>query len=73
MIELENGNTIEALDSENVPIRSRRARLYDSINAQYERELSVDEMKVIESFMVKEPPDFKREYICIWCSSKKEK
>lgn len=61
-IELENGSTIETRESENAPIRSRRARLYDLLNAQYERELTEDEMKVIESFMVKDPPNFKQEY-----------
>lgn len=68
-IELENGSTIEALESKDAPIRSRRARLYDLLNAQYERELTEDDMKVIESFMVK---DFKQEYNCIWCSSKEK-
>jgi len=72
-IELENGSTIEALESKDAPIRSRRARLYDLLNAQYERELTEDEHKVIESFMVKDPPDFKQEYNCVWCSSKNEK
>lgn len=72
-IKLENGSTIETRESENAPIRSRRARLYDLLNAQYERELTEDENKVIESFMVKDPPDFKQEYSCVWCSSKKEK
>lgn len=72
-IELENGSTIETLGSENTPIRSRRARLYELLNAQYERELTEDEKKVIESFTVKDPPDFKKEYNCVWCSSKKEK
>jgi len=72
-IELENGSTIETLESEYTPIRGRRARLYDLLNAQYERELTEDEKKVIELFMVKDPPDFKQEYSCVWCSSKNEK
>lgn len=70
-IELENRSTIETRESENSPIRSRRARLYDLLNAQYEREFIVDEKKVIESFMVKDPPDFKQEFNCVWCSSRK--
>lgn len=72
-IELENGSTIETLESKYTPIRGRRARLFDLLNAQHERELTEDEKKVIESFMVKDPPDFKQEYSCVWCSSKKEK
>ena len=70
-IELENGNTIETIESAESPIRGRRARLYDLLNAQYERELTEDEKKVIESFTVKDPPDYKQEYYCVWCSSKK--
>ena len=69
-IELENGSSIETLESENAPIRSSRARLYDLLNAQYERELTEDEGKVIESFTAKNPPSFDKEYDCIWCSSK---
>lgn len=61
-IKLENENTIETRESENVPTRSRRARLYNLLNTQYEREITGDEKKVIESFMVKDPPDFKKEY-----------
>lgn len=61
-IELENGSTIETRKSKDAPIRRRRARLYDLLNAQCERELTEDEKKVIESFMVKDPPDFKKEY-----------
>ncbi len=72
VIELENGSTIETLESEDKPIRGKRARLYDLLNAQHERELTECEKKVIESFMVKDLPDFKREYDCIWCSSRKE-
>jgi len=71
-IELENGSTIETLGSENTPIRGRRASLFDLLNAQYERELTEDEKKVIESFTVKNLPDFRQEYNCIWCSSRKE-
>ena len=72
-LELENGNTIENLGSEDKPIRGKRARLYDLLNAQYGHELTEDEKKVIDSFMVKDPPDFKQEYNYVWCSSKKEK
>ena len=52
-IKLENENTIEARQSENVPIRSIRARLYNLLNTQYEREITGDEKKVIELFMVR--------------------
>lgn len=69
-IELENGSAIETLDSEDKPIRGRRAKLYDLLNAQYGRELTEDERKVIESFTAKNPPSFDKEYDCIWCSSK---
>lgn len=69
-IELENGNSIEALESDNKPIRGRRAKLYNLLNAQYGHELTEDEGKVIESFTVKNPPSFDKEYDCIWCSSK---
>lgn len=72
-IELENGNTIETIDSKDT-LRSRRAKLWELLNAQYERKLTEEEEKVIESFMVdiKDPEAFKREYTCIWCSSSVE-
>ncbi len=52
-IKLKNENTIETRQSENVPIRSRRARLYNLLNTQYEREITGDEKKVIELFIVR--------------------
>ena len=72
-IELENGNTIETIDSQNTS-RSRRAKLWELLNDQYVRKLTEEEEKVVESFMVdiKEPEAFKREYTCIWCSSSEE-
>lgn len=45
---------------------------YIILNTQYEREITGDEKKVIESFMVNDLPDFKKEYDYIWCSSKKK-
>ncbi len=69
-IKLKNGSTIETLDSEDKPIRGGRARLYDLLNFQYGYELTEDEERVVESFTVKSPPSFDKEYNCIWCSSK---
>lgn len=69
-IELENGSTIETINSKDT-IRSRRAKLWELLNAQYERKLTEDEEKVIESFTAK-PTDteaLKKEYDCIWISS----
>lgn len=45
---------------------------YIILNTQYEREITGDEKKVIELFMVNDLPDFKKEYDYIWCSSKKK-
>lgn len=72
-IELENRSTIETLESEDKPIRGKRANInpwcYD-----FERPGISDEKldEVLEPFMVNNSPDFKREYDCIWCSSRKE-
>ena len=71
-IELENGSSIEAMKSDNKPIRGRRAKLYDLLNFQYGHDLTEYEQKVIESFTVKNPPSFDKEYDCIRCSLKKE-
>lgn len=72
-IELENGSAIETIDSKD-SIRSRRAKLWELLNAQYERKLTEDEEKVIELFMAKpiDTESFKKEYDCICVSSSEE-
>lgn len=70
-IELENGNTIETIEPNISSSRGMRAKLWEFLNAQYERKLTEDEEKIIESFTVKptDTDDFKKEYDCIWVTS----
>lgn len=71
-IELENGSTIETLESEYTPIRGRRANINPWSYNFESPGISDEELnEVLEPFMAKDLPNFKREYDCIWCSSKK--
>ena len=71
-IELENGSTIETLNSEDKPIRGKRANI-NPWRYDFERPgISDEELdEVLEPFLAKDSPGFKREYDCIWCSSRK--
>nr|WP_155857710.1 hypothetical protein [Clostridium sp. 12(A)] len=72
-IELENGSPIETLNSEDKPIRGKRAKISPWLYDFESHGISDEKLdEVLESFMVKDSPDFKREYDCIWCSSRKE-
>lgn len=74
-IKFKNGSSIEILrpHKEEFTARGRRASIspwfYD-----FESNGIIDEDldKILDPFMVKDPPDFKQEYDCIWCSSRKE-
>lgn len=72
-IELKNGSTIETLELEDKPIRAKRANINPWLYNFESPGISDEKLdKVLEPFMVKDLPDFKREYDCIWCSSRKE-
>lgn len=72
-IELENGSTIETINSEDKPIRGKRANINPWLYNFESPRISDDELdEVLGSFLAKDLPDFKREYDCIWCSSRKE-
>lgn len=72
-IELENGSTIETLDSEDKPIRGKQANISPCLYDFESPGISDEELdEVLEPFLVKDSPDFKREYYCILCSSRKE-
>lgn len=71
--ELENGNTIETLESKDEPIRGKRANINPWIYDFESPEISDEELdEVLKPFMVENPPNFKREYDCIRCLSRKE-
>lgn len=75
IIKFKNGSSIEVLSKkkEESIIRGKRANinpwLYDFESPGISNE-ELDE--VLKPFMVENPPSFKPEYDCIWCSSRKE-
>lgn len=75
IIKFKNGSSIEVLNpnKEESIVRGKRAKIkpwtYDFESPGISDE-KLDE--VLEPFMVKDSPNFKRKYDCIWCSSRKE-
>ena len=74
IIKFKNGSSIEVLSprKEESTIRGKRANINPWLYNFESPGISDEELDdVLEPFMVKDSPDFTREYDCIWCSSKK--
>lgn len=53
-IELENGNVVETIETEDSPVRGRRARMCELFDVKGGRDLTEEEEKVVEQFVLEQ-------------------